>query len=243
MQTVKSLADALQSAISDLEHFGPSLPPGHVCGPESNCDGLCMDVASFSQRIQGYREALASPPVQLAYVPLEFGDTISSDSVMPDGITGKMVPSTSVGDVYNWRDHSFHLRPITIPAETRPLDVCQDCSNDPCICCQTDGEHQDKSTPPVPAAQGLYSISTATADPLPEGELVATIHTVHKMRTATLTPVPSVSAPLKVVPGSHPEPFFKTDEEYQQFCGWWKEHVTDALLKSPPEPRDERSAS
>lgn len=60
---------ALEEAIRDLEHYGPP-PPDHQCTPGiTACDGLCMDFASFSKTMDGYRKALlTSKPEPVAPV-------------------------------------------------------------------------------------------------------------------------------------------------------------------------------
>jgi hypothetical protein len=45
----------LRMALPVLEHDAPELPPGHICGPESNCDGHCANVYAANMQIEEIR--------------------------------------------------------------------------------------------------------------------------------------------------------------------------------------------
>lgn len=62
-QLYAALVEAAKAAIPYLEN---GIPPAtgwdHVCGPESQCDGRCMDWANFTEMMHALDAALAKLP-------------------------------------------------------------------------------------------------------------------------------------------------------------------------------------
>jgi len=55
--TVKSLVEVCKSLIGIAEHYGPK-PPDHICGPETCCDGDCVDWHYFAKAMDEARRVL-----------------------------------------------------------------------------------------------------------------------------------------------------------------------------------------
>jgi len=54
---MKNLIRVCRTFIEIAEHYGPN-PPDHTCGPETNCDGDCMDWHYFAQALEEARQVL-----------------------------------------------------------------------------------------------------------------------------------------------------------------------------------------
>lgn len=54
------LIDALEQAVEWIECHAATTDLGHICGPEGNCDMICMEAARDAELICKIREALRS---------------------------------------------------------------------------------------------------------------------------------------------------------------------------------------
>lgn len=60
LSKLERVAEAARTAVSDIWAGAPAHKEPHVCGPESNCDGFCVEVSNIAESIRALDKALAA---------------------------------------------------------------------------------------------------------------------------------------------------------------------------------------